>query len=229
MHRISDIHASDSPFVRIRGLGPAALSAGELLGIVLDLEDWSIAERMLLENGGLAGLARMEPGAVTAWTENDNATDRMTAAFELGKRLLADWPTGRWTIRGPIDLADRLILQMGRLENEELRVVVLDTKNHVLKVETVYQGNVSSTLVRVGELFRTAVRLNAAGIILVHNHPSGDPTPSPDDLHMTAEALAAGRLLDIHVLDHLVIGHDTYASLRDRGVIFDRPSRSDNA
>jgi DNA repair protein RadC len=97
------------------------------------------------------------------------------------------------------------------------------TKNVELRVATVYLGNVSSSLVRTGELFRDAVRLDAAGIILVHNHPSGDPTPSPDDLHLTAEALAAGRLLDIDLLDHLVIGHDAYVSLRDRGVSFDRP------
>jgi DNA repair protein RadC len=116
---------------------------------------------------------------------------------------------------------------MGRLEREELRVVILDTKNHVLRVSTVYQGNVSASLVRVGELFRDAVRLNAAGVILVHNHPSGDPTPSPDDMHLTAEALAAGRLLDIVLLDHLVIGHDAYVSLRDRGVSFDRPPAPD--
>ena len=106
---------------------------------------------------------------------------------------------------------------MGRLEREELRVVVLNAKNVVLRVVTVYQGNVSSSLVRVGELFRDAVRLNASRVILVHNHPSGDPTPSPDDLHLTAEALAAGRLLDIDVLDHLVVGHDAWVSLRDRG------------
>jgi DNA repair protein RadC len=111
---------------------------------------------------------------------------------------------------------------MGRLEREELRIVLLNTKNVVLRVQTVYQGNVSSSLVRVGELFRDAVRLNATGLILVHNHPSGDPTPSPDDLHLTAEALAAGRLLDIEVLDHLIVGHDAWVSLRDRGVAFDR-------
>ncbi|HXU85654.1 MAG TPA: JAB domain-containing protein [Verrucomicrobiae bacterium] len=138
---------------------------------------------------------------------------------------MADWPTGRWTIRSPHDVADRLMLQMGRLEREELRVVLLNTKNVVLRVATVYQGNVSSSLVRVGELFRDAVRLNASGVILVHNHPSGDPTPSPDDLHLTAEALAAGRLLDIDLLDHLVVGHDAFVSLRDRGVSFDRPGR----
>ena len=139
-----------------------------------------------------------------------------------GRRLLADWPAGRWTIRSPRDVADRLVLQMGRLEREELRVVMLNTKNVVLRVADVYQGNVASSLVRVGELYRDAVRLNAAGIILVHNHPSGDPTPSPDDLHLTAEALAAGRLLDIQLLDHLVIGHDVWVSLRDRGISFDR-------
>ena len=108
--------------------------------------------------------------------------------------MLADWPVARWTIRGPTDVAERLVLQMGRFEREELRVVLLDTKNHVLRVATVYQGNVSSSLVRVGELFREAVRLNAAGLILVHNHPSGDPTPSPDDLHLTAEAIASGAV-----------------------------------
>ncbi len=173
---------------------------------------------------GLAGLALASdleleglPGVGAA------KAAQLVAAFELGRRLMADWPAGRWSIRGPHDIAERLILQMGRLEREELRVVILDTKNHVLRVQTVYQGNVSSSLVRVGELFRDAVRLNAASVILVHNHPSGDPTPSPDDLHLTAEALAAGRLLDIGLLDHLVIGHDAYVSLRDRGIAFDRP------
>jgi DNA repair protein RadC len=110
---------------------------------------------------------------------------------------MADWPVGRFSVRGPRDLADRLVLQMGRLEREELRVVLLDAKNHVLAMPVVYQGNVSTALVRVGELFRDAVRQHAAGVVVVHNHPSGDPTPSPDDLHLTAEAVAAGRLLDV--------------------------------
>ena len=129
-------------------------------------------------------------------------------------------PVGRWNARTPKDVADRLILQMGRLEREELRVVLLNTKNVAVDLLTVYQGNVSASVVRIGELFRDAVRRNANGLILVHNHPSGDPTPSPDDLHLTAEAVAAGRLLDVAVLDHLIIGHDAYVSLRDRGVAF---------
>ncbi len=102
-------------------------------------------------------------------------------------------------------------------------MVLLTAKNSVLAIPTVYVGNVSTALVRVGELFRDAVRQHAAGLIVVHNHPSGDPQPSPDDLHLTAEAVAAGRLLDVAVLDHLIIGHDAYVSLRDRGIPFDRP------
>jgi DNA repair protein RadC len=184
-----------------------------------------LAEEALARFEGLTGLARATELELQELPGVGGAkAAQLTAAFELGRRLLADWPSGRWAIRSPRDVADRLVLQMGRLEREELRVVLLNTKNVVLRVQTVYQGNVSSSLVRVGELFRDAVRLNATSLILVHNHPSGDPTPSPDDLHLTAEALAAGRLLDIDVLDHLVVGHDAWVSLRDRGVSFERPA-----
>jgi DNA repair protein RadC len=220
---------TERPRERLALRGVGGLTSAELIGLL-----WGsgtrghsavdLAADALARHDGIAGLARateLELAGVSGIGPVRAA--QVVAAFELGRRLLADWPTGRWTIRGPSDVAERLILQMGRLEREELRVVLLDTKNHVLRVSTVYQGNVSASLVRVGELFRDAVRLNAAGLILVHNHPSGDPTPSPDDLHLTAEALAAGRLLDIALLDHLVIGHDAYASMRDRGISFDRP------
>jgi DNA repair protein RadC len=129
--------------------------------------------------------------------------------------------TGK-VFRGPADIADALSW-MGALDREELHVVIANTKNRILAVERVYQGNVSASLVRVGELFREAVKLGASSIVLVHNHPSGDPTPSPDDLHLTAQAIAAGRMLDIFVLDHMVIGRGgAYTSMRDRGVSFDR-------
>ena len=141
-----------------------------------------------------------------------------------GEPLRFGLPTGA-TVRSPGDIAAIIQAEMATLEREEVRVVALDAKNHVLAVETVYVGNVSSAVVRVGELFRDAVRLGASGIVLVHNHPSGDPNPSPDDLHLTAEALAAGRLLDIDLLDHIVIGRGSWVSLRDRGVLFDRVSR----
>ncbi len=227
---IRELPATERPRERLALRGAAGLTAAELVALI-----WGSGTRgrsavdlagdVLVRYDGLTGLARatdLELAGLSGIGEARAA--QLVAAFELGRRLLADWPAGRWSIRGPGDVADRLILQMGRLEREELRVVMLDTKNHVLRVATVYQGNVSASLVRIGELFRDAVRLNAASLIMVHNHPSGDPTPSPDDLHLTAEALAAGRLLDINLLDHLVIGHDAYVSLRDRGIAFDRPT-----
>jgi DNA repair protein RadC len=226
---IREMPTEERPRERLALRGAAGLTTAELIGLIWGAgtrgrSAVDLATDALARHDGLTGLARatdLELAVLPGIGEVKAA--QLVAAFELGRRLLSDWPSGRWSIRGPRDVADRLILQMGRLEREELRVVLLDTKNHVLRVATVYQGNVSASLVRVGELFRDAVRLNAAGIILVHNHPSGDPTPSPDDLHLTAEALAAGRLLDIALLDHLVIGHDAYVSLRDRGIAFDRP------
>jgi DNA repair protein RadC len=229
---IRELPVAERPRERLAMRGAGGLTSAELIGLLWGSGSRGrsavdIASDALAGYDGLTGLARateLELAAIAGVGPAKAA--QLVAAFELGRRLLADWPSSRWTVRSPRDVADRLILQMGRLEREELRVVVLDSKNHVLRIATVYQGNVSSSLVRVGELFRDAVRLNAASLILVHNHPSGDPTPSPDDLHLTAEALAAGRLLDIDLLDHLVIGHDAYVSLRDRGVAFERPVRA---
>ena len=226
-----EVPEAERPRERLAQRGPGGLSAAELIALVWGtgargMNAVDLAEEALARHDGLTGLARASDTELAGIPGIGPArAAQLSAAFELGRRLLADWPTGRWTIRAPRDVAERLILQMGRLEREELRVVLLNTKNAVLRVSTVYQGNVSSSLVRVGELYRDAVRLNASGIILVHNHPSGDPTPSPDDLHLTAEALAAGRLLDIELLDHLVIGHDAFVSLRERGVAFGRSTR----
>jgi DNA repair protein RadC len=227
--RLRELPAADRPRERLALRGPSGLTSAELIALVWGAgtrgrSAVDLASDALATHDGLTGLARASelelagvPGVGPA------RAAQLVASFELGRRLLADWPVGRWSIRSPTDVADRLVLQMGRLDREELRVVLLNTKNVVLRVATVYVGNVSASLVRIGELFRDAIRLSAAGVILVHNHPSGDPTPSADDLHLTAEALAAGRLLDIALLDHLIVGQDAWVSLRDRGVAFDRP------
>jgi DNA repair protein RadC len=228
---IREIPPAERPRERLAARGPAGLSTAELIALIwgsgsAGRSAVDLAEDALARHDGLTGLARatdveIEACPGSAWRRRRSWRPRSS----WGGGCSPDWPAGRWTIRSPSDVADRLVLQMGRLEREELRVVVLNTKNVVLRVATVYQGNVSTSLVRIAELFRDAVRLNAAGIIVVHNHPSGDPSPSPDDLHLTAEALAAGRLLDIDLLDHLIVGHDAWVSLRDRGVVFDRPGR----
>lgn len=225
---LREVPVAERPRERLAHGGVGGLSSAELVALV-----WGsgapgrsavdLAHDALSRHDGLLGLARATDAELAKVSGVGPAkAAALTAAFELGRRAVADWPVGRWTIRSPRDLADRLMLQMGQLEREELRVVALNAKNAVLRLSTVYVGNVSSSLVRIAELFRDAVRLDASGIILVHNHPSGDPTPSPEDLHLTAEALAAGRLLDVDVLDHLVIAHDAWVSLRDRGLAFDR-------
>jgi len=229
---IRELAPAERPRERLARRGASGLTAAELIGLLwgsgtAGASAVDLATEALATFEGLTGLARASDLELTRLPGIGPArATQLLAAFELGRRLLADWPAARWAVRSPRDVADRLVLQMGRLEREELRVVLLNTKNVVLRVATVYQGNVSASLVRIGELFKDAVRLDASGLILVHNHPSGDPTPSPDDLHLTAETLAAGRLLDVQLLDHLVIGHDAYVSMRDRGIAFDRVPRA---
>jgi DNA repair protein RadC len=123
-------------------------------------------------------------------------------------------------VHSPADAAALVQYEMSALEQEELRVLLLDIRNRVLDTVTVYRGSINSSQVRVGELFRTAIRRNAASIIVIHNHPSGDPTPSPDDVAVTRAMTQAGKLLDIEVLDHLVIGRGRFVSLKDRGLGF---------
>jgi DNA repair protein RadC len=222
-----DLPAAERPRERLTRRGAAGLSAAELMGLL-----WApgarqgstseVAEEALVRCEGLSGLAAATPRELERLPGVGPArAAQLSAAFELGRRAVIDWPAGRWTIRSPRDLAAGLTAELGHLPREELRVVLLDTRNGVLAMPSVYRGNVSTALVRIAELFRDAVRLHAARLILVHNHPSGDPAPSPDDLHLTAEAVAAGRLLDITVLDHLVVGHGSWVSLRDRGVAFE--------
>jgi DNA repair protein RadC len=109
---------------------------------------------------------------------------------------------------------------MGLLDQEHLRVLLLNTRNHVLATHEVYRGNVHTAVVRIGELFREALRQNAPAIILAHNHPSGDPTPSEDDIAMTKQAIEAGALLDIDVLDHVVLAQGSFASMKEKKVAF---------
>ena len=159
-HTIRETPVTERPRERLAQRGPGGLTAAELVALL-----WGsgtrgrsavdLATDALAAHDGLTGLARASDLELAAMPGIGPAKSaQLIAAFELGRRLLADWPSGRWSIRAPGDVADRLILQMGRLEREELRVVILDTKNHVLRVQTVYQGNVSSSLVRVGELYR---------------------------------------------------------------------------
>ena len=182
--------------------------------------------RALVGSEGARGLAGIELAELARMTPDELArvpgigprrAATLAAGLELGRRAVTAWPELPWVIRSPTDIAERLMAEMGLLEREELRVLLLTTKNAVVAMRTVYVGNLAGSSVRVGELFRDAVRRCAAGIVVVHNHPSGDPSPSGEDLRITGEISGAGALLDIALLDHLVIGHGRWVSLRALG------------
>ena len=198
-------------------LGSAALRDEELLAVLLGGRDAGIVARDLLEPGGLAALARVDMTDLLPLGRHRAAC--LLASIELGRRMSAAWPVNGWRIRSPADLAERLMPAMGHLEREELRAVLVNTKNAVTGMVTVYAGNLAGSSVRVGEVFRDAVRRQAAALVVVHNHPSGDPSPSAEDLRITRELAEAGRLLDIDLLDHLVIGHGRWVSLRALGAL----------
>lgn len=224
--KIKELPLHERPRERLRESGPASLSTSELLAIVLRTGTASenvlaLAARVLVRFGGLVGLARASFGELCAERGVGEAkAAQLKAALELGRRLASSQPEDRAVVRSPQDVADLLMAEMGILDQEQLRVVLLNTKNQVLAVPEVYRGSVSTSLIRVSEVFRDAVRENCPAIIVVHNHPSGDPTPSAEDVEITEQITQAGRLLNIDVLDHLVIGNQRYVSLRERGLGF---------
>ena len=122
---------------------------------------------------------------------------------------------------GKLKQENLLMTEMSLLEQEHLRLVLLDTRNHVLATPTIYVGSLNTSVVRVGELFRAAIKENAAALIVVHNHPSGDPSPAPEDVRVTGQIVSAGKLLDVDVLDHIIIGRQRFVSLKERGLGFE--------
>jgi DNA repair protein RadC len=168
--------------------------------------------------GGLAGLSMSEPYAAGPMLGLAGApASRLGWSLELARRMASSHAQPGWRIHSPADVGERLQPAMRHLEQEELRVLLLNTKNIVIGMVTVYVGNLAGSSVRVGEVFRDAVRRQAAAVVVVHNHPSGDPSPSADDLRITAELAEAGRLLDIELLDHVVVALDGWVSLRSIG------------
>src|SRR5690606_8460433 len=179
---------------------------------------------LLREIGGLRSLAAADiPTLADAHGMGPVKAGMIVAAFELGRRLSLEPGAERPQVTSPEHIAGLLHERMQVLEQEELHVLALDTKNRLLTAPTrTYRGTVNSAGARVAEIFKAAVRLNATKIALAHNHPSGDPTPSPDDVELTRTVVAAGRTMDIEVLDHLVFGHGPgrWVSLRRQGLAF---------
>jgi len=223
---IKDLPIDERPRERLAHAGEGALSTTELLAIILRTgvggeSVLDMATRLISRYGGLPGLARASFAELKAEKGLGPAkTAQLKAALELGRRMLLAAPEDQFIVRSPADVAQLLIAEMAHLEQEHFRVLYLNTRNRLLGIETVYVGSLNASHIRVSEVFREAIKRNCAAIIIAHNHPSGDPTPSPEDVEVTRRLVEAGKLLDIEVLDHLIIGQQRFVSLRERGLGF---------
>lgn len=225
-YRITDMAETERPRERLARIGPQFLKSEELLAILLRVgvsgeNAVQVGQRLLHNFGGFTGLHRASFNEVCEQHGVGPAkAAQIKAALEIGYRLKLEERKENPPINSPDDAADLVMYEMSVLEQEELRVILLDTRNRMIDTITVYKGSLNSSQVRVGELFKEAIRRNAAGVIIIHNHPSGDPTPSPDDVTITRAIIQAGKLLDIDVLDHLVIGQFKWVSLKQRQLAF---------
>src|SRR5512135_3283272 len=181
IYRIMDLHEADRPRERLASLGPQALSNAELLAILLRVgvrgeSAVAVGQRLLNKFGGLSGLHRAPfKELVDQHGLGEAKASQIKAAIELGRRLTLESPEERPAINSPADAAALVQYEMSALEQEHLRVILLDRRNRVLDLVDLYRGSTSSAQVRVGEIFREAVRRNASAVIVVHNHPSGAP------------------------------------------------------
>jgi DNA repair protein RadC len=219
-YRIKDLERSQRPRERLEEQGAKALSNAELLAILLRVgtrgaSAVQIGHRLLNRFQGLGGLQRaafLDLCVIDGVGKAKAA--QIQAAIELGRRLTLERPEDRITISSPQDAADQVMYEMAALSQEELWILLLDSRNHCLQIDHLYRGSLNASSVRPAEIFKAAIRQNAAALIVVHNHPSGDPDPSPEDVNLTRILVEAGELLELKVLDHIVIGAGRFVSIK---------------
>ena len=217
----------ERPREQLREFGPKSLSNTELIAILLRTglqgeNVLAVSSRLLARFDGLAGLGRVSFSELCAERGLSEAkTSQLMAPLELGRRFVSLAPQERAVINSPQDVANLLLAEMSVLDQEHLRILLLNTRNEVLGIQEIYVGNVNSSVVRAAEVFRPAVQANAPSIIVVHNHPAGDPAPSSQDMDITNELISAGKLLGIELLDHVVLGRgNRFVSMNERRFAF---------
>lgn len=215
----------DRPRERLLRSGPEGLSSPELLALLLrtgtpSASATDVAGRVLAAFGSLEALSLARPDELDRLAGIGPAkASSLLAAFELGRRISAAPPVRRPVIKTPGDIAALVGPQMRHLDREHFRAVLLNVRHEVLDVTSVAVGGLDSAPIHPREVFKDAIRRSAAAIILVHNHPSGTPEPSGDDLRITARLQEAGRVVGIEVLDHIIVGDGHFVSLRERGAL----------
>jgi len=223
-YRITDLDRDERPRERLERLGPGALTTAELLATLLRVgvqveNAVQVGQRLLARFKGLHGLHRASFQEVCSEKGIGPAkAAQIKAAIELGNRLRLEVPEDKPVISNPATAAALVQYEMSALDHEELWVMLLDIRNRVQDIERIYKGSLNASTVRVGELFKKAIQTSSASILVVHNHPSGDPSASPEDIALTRAIVQAGKLLDINVLDHLIIGQGRYVSMKEKGL-----------
>ena len=219
---IHDMPSDERPRERLKHYGPQALSNSELLAILLRTGTTrdnvlELASKLLTKYGGLNGLMRADFGELcNEYGLGEAKASQLKAGLEIGRRLGLLQPDEKYQIKSPADAANLVMMEMTYLDHEQIRILILDTKNRVVENISRYQGTVNSSVLRAAEIFRPAIIRNCPAVIVCHNHPSGDPTPSPEDITVTEQLVAAGSHLDIELVDHLVIGNHRFVSLKER-------------
>ena len=219
---IHDMPSDERPRERLKNYGPKALSTSELLAIILRTGTTrdnviELAAKLLTKYGGLSGLMRVD--FVELCSEHglgEAKASQLKAALEMGRRLGMLSNEEKYQIKSPADAANLVMAEMTYLDHEEMRILILDTKNQVIENMKRYEGTVNSSVLRAAEIYRPAIIRNCPAVIVCHNHPSGDPTPSPEDIAVTEQLVEAGKVLDIELVDHLVIGSQRFVSLKER-------------
>ncbi len=222
---IRDLPLEERPREKLKNLGAGVLSNAELLAILIrsgsrDESAIQVATRILVRGGGLRNL----PGlSLEELQENkgigpDKAA-MIKAALELGSRLATTLPERSGSITTPKQAADLFMEDLRYKKKEYFKILLLNTKNHVISKEEISVGSLSASIVHPREIFNIPMRKSAASVILIHNHPSGDPAPSREDLEVTRRLVDGGNLLGVTVRDHIIIGDGRFFSFREQGLI----------
>jgi len=218
--RLKHLPVREQPSFRV-SKDSDACSLAELLAVIIGgANQIESAERLLTQLGTIQKIAQAHVNEIANVPGVSNLTAlRLKAALALGRKLLQP-EDDRPTIHSPGDAAQILMPMLAHREQEYMVVMPLDTRSRMLDVIEIYHGSLNSSMVRVGELFKPALQRNAAAILVAHNHPSTDPTPSSEDVSVTRAIVQAGKLLDVSVVDHLVIGLSRWVSLKEKGLGF---------
>ncbi len=225
-YTIKDLPEDERPREKLYKYGPKALSNTELLAIIIrtgNKENTAIEISQKLLAGKKEGISFLSDTSLQEITKvkgiGECKAAQILAAVELGKRVMSSTYKDKMKVTSPSDIADILMLDMAHLKKEHFKIVMLDTKNQIIGIEDISIGSLNSSIVHPREVYKEAIARSSASIILVHNHPSGDPTPSKEDIAITRRLAEGGDILGIKVLDHIIVGSNKYLSLKEKDII----------